>query len=155
MAGKRKSRKSRRRNSRVKGQSIKIISLYAFLCFVVTLIFSNYISQYGLLYDAIDFRSKYLSAKANVSSILFQSKTTEYIHNLSSIAKDETIQKLLLNSQWDKVRQLEKKLINNFSGASSFSFLPSGYDVLNDKVDPNITYACLDLVHRSEKNQSH
>jgi phosphomannomutase/phosphoglucomutase len=153
LARNRKGRKNRRRNSRVKGQSIKIISLYAFLCFVVTLIFSNYISQYGLLYDAKDYRSKYLSAEANVASSLFQIKISQYLNVLSAIALDDTIQNLLLNRKWDAIHELEKKLINKFPDASNVSFLPNGYDALNDKIKPNITYACLDLVHKAEKTK--
>ncbi|MFV2059191.1 MAG: phosphomannomutase/phosphoglucomutase [Gammaproteobacteria bacterium] len=155
MARKRKGRNSRRRNTRVKGQSIKIISLYAFLCFVVTLIFSNYISQYGLLYEAKDYRSKFLSAQAIVASTLFQTNTSQYITMLSSVASDNSIQKLLQKRKWDAIREVEKQLISKFPGASGISFLPTGYDVLNKKIKPNITYACLDLVHKAEKTKLH
>ncbi|MFV1983571.1 MAG: phosphomannomutase/phosphoglucomutase [Thiohalomonadales bacterium] len=150
-----RKRKSRRRNSRVKGQSVKSISVYAFLCFVVTLIFSTYLSQYGLLYEARDYQKNYLASQTKVMSTLFQTKTVEYVYTLKSLAEDESIQKLLLNRKWDKVHLLEKKLITKFPDASSISFLPSGYDTLNDKVEPNITYACLDLVHKAEKKQAY
>ncbi len=150
-----RKRKSRRRNTRVKGQSIKTISVYAFLCFVVTLVFSNYISQYGLLYDAIDYRSKYHATKSKVTASLFQNKTTRYVHVLSMLANDKSIQTLILNRKWGKIRQLEKKILSEFSNATSVSFLPRGYNVLNNKIKPNITYACIDLVHKAEKNLSH
>ncbi len=150
-----RKRKSRRRNTRVKGQSIKTISVYAFLCFVVTLVFSNYISQYGLLYEAIDYRSKYHATKSKATSSLFENKTTRYVHILAMLANDKSIQALIVKRQWQKVRQLEKKLLSEISNATSISFLPRGYDVLNNKIKPNITYACIDLVHKAEKNLSH
>ncbi len=120
---------------------------------MVTLIFSNYISQYGLLYDARDFRQKFLATKATITATLLQTKTAEYIHFLTLISKDVSLQNLLINRKWQQVRLLEKKYINKFSGVSSINFLPKGYDVLNNKVNPSITYACLDLIHKAEKNK--
>jgi len=150
----RKSRKSRRHNSRVKGQSIQTISVYAFLCFVVTLVFSNYISQYGLLYEASGYRSKFLAADAKVIASAFQAKTSKYTHILSAVVQDRFIQKLIIKRQWDKVRLYEKKILTKFPGALSVRFLPKGYDDLNNKIKPHITYACIDLVHKVEKNIS-
>ncbi len=155
MARKRKARNTRRRNTRVKGQSIKIISFYAFLCFVVTLIFSNYISQYGLLFDAKEYRGKYFAAQAQVAATQFQIKSSKYINTLASIASDSDVQKLLLDRKWASIRLLEKKLLAKFPAGSSVSFLPNGYDSLNDKIKPNISYACLDLVHKAEKSSSY
>ncbi|VAX01491.1 Phosphoglucomutase @ Phosphomannomutase [hydrothermal vent metagenome] len=151
MAGK---RKARRKNTRVKGQSIKIISVYAFMCFVVTLFFSNYISQYGLLYEAKDFRQKFLSTKAAITATLFQTKMSNYVHQLSIIAKDDALKKLLVSRKWQQIKLLEKSFLNKLPNITSIKFLPEGYAALNNKLRPSITYSCLDLVHKAEKNKT-
>lgn len=156
MSRSRKPRRRKRRSTKApnKAGSIGAISLLSFVCFALILTAAIFLGQLEVI-DTLEKRNNDV-AKMTVQQTVYQIEqaVSFYTHALNILAKDPTLEPLLLSRNAKKIASKEAVLKTLLPGAMLVRILPAGYDQLDKTNTPHIGYACLDLIRKSKKNQA-
>jgi phosphomannomutase/phosphoglucomutase len=146
MARRRRSRRRAKQQGKKGGLTLSTVSLLAFLFFVLIFSIALWLSQ-QISFAQIS--SLQREAKDSVSrSASFQlSKAIEsYAYSLETLARDPLIIDLVGSADKDAIAQRSAELYKAFPYALSLRIYPLGTPRLDNTVQPEVSYACLDLI---------
>lgn len=153
MARRRGSRARRRgqQTGKLGGVSLNTVTLIGFLCFVVIFALAFWLSQYAS-YGQIRIQQR-TADEAVTRSVADQisSAATAYADTLEGLARDPALIQLVKSGTAAELKQRAMQLSQAFPDVLALRIFKRGTAQLDNKLNPPISYACLDLIDSVER----
>lgn len=134
------------------GLSINAISLVSFLMFTIVLTAGLYLGQQDPLSTLASQRQTVANSVTKNTALKFKGQVETYSHVLHGLAKDPALIEMFSSKNLQALKQRASELKAIFPKALRVRLLPDTTSQPDKSSEPHFTYACIDLLNQSRKN---
>ena len=136
------------------GLSINAISLVSFIMFAMVLTAGLYLGQQDPLSTLASQRQTVANSVTKNTALKFKNQVDTYSHVLNGLVKDPALVEMFNSKNLQALEQRASELKAVFPKSLRIRLLSATTNQPNKTLEPHFTFACLDLLNQSRKNDS-
>ena len=149
----RSSRRRKKRDSGISGQGLTAVSILSFVFFVLVLGAALVVTQFDMAGRLSTQQRAVAKSNAELAATRLTSSLSDYQNLMAGLVADPATQKALSSGKQKTMASREKQLKLFFPSALEVRLLRTGIKAVNTTLQPNLSYACLDMLREAESTQ--